>query len=198
MGIVEKALTLAFPKGRLWKLIGDAQKLIVGMSVQLQAAKDKIDATILESNPATAVETLPEWHDALGVFYDPTLPMAKQQKMLAAIKTATGNSTKAGLGFQLEKEYPGLTITERPLGAVNEYAVDGTVETIQDARRVGAILAHFAPLHLLPTVFGYTAPTTGNPNPVPTNPTSPDILSTQFFARVGVAACGLARVGKVS
>lgn len=198
MGIVQKALSLSFPKGRLWKFIGDAQNLIIGISLQFQAAKDQIDAAVTESFPGTAVETLPEWHEALGVKYDSTLPIDKQQKMLASIKTASGTATKPGLELQISKEYTGLTLTERPGGDPLAYEVTGTVDTIQDARRIGAILAHFAPLHLVPTVFGYTAPTQGNPNPIPPTPSTPSILSTQNFARVGVAACGLARVGKVS
>ena len=198
MGIVSRMLTLAFPKGRLWKLIGDAQKLIDGISIQFQITKDLIDNAKIESFPGTAVETLPEWHDALGVHYDKTLPIEKQQKMLAGIKTATGSSTLNGLAYQVAKEYQGLTITERPGGDPMAYEVTGTVDTVQDARRVGAILAHFAPLHLVPTVFGYTAPTAGNPNPIPSNPTGSEILSSQAFARVGIAACGLARCGKVS
>lgn len=336
MGLVSKMITLAFPKGRLWKFIGDAQKLIDGSAIQFQSAKDLTDTIILESNPATAVATLPEWHAALGVHYDPTLSISKQQKMLSSIKTATGSSTKNGLAYQIAKEYPGLTIVEYnvnpgypddPAGVTylqdawmtvdgwtnwvgsgvvstvggalrsaqgdqaftaarksistsaeitvairvrasiitgtfslqyfnggyitfaslpsldtswkiiiakipsissfillrtnsalpagqyfevdwiyigtgkylpNYYSISGTVDTVQDARRVGAILAHFAPLHLVPTVFGYTAPTAGNPNPVPSNPTGSEILSSQALARVGIAACGLARCGKVS
>jgi len=111
--------------------------------------------------------------------------------------TATGNSTRDGLALQLSKEYPGLTVGEPSAFSVE---ITGTVDRSQDARRVGAILAHFAPLHLVPTVFGYTAATAGNPNPVPPVPgiDNASILSTNAFARCGVASSGLARCGLAS
>jgi len=81
----------------------------------------------------------------------------------------------------------------------NRYSISGTVDRIQDARRVGAIVAHFAPLHLVPTVLGFTAATAGNPNPVPTVPTTGgSITSISAVARSGVSTTGLARTGKAS
>lgn len=196
MGMMARVLSLLLPRGPIWRFVGDAANFFAGLALSLDRAKETIDQIRAESRPSTALDTLPDWHHALGVAYDPTLPVARQRAMLDAILTADGNSTKDGLAYQLAKEYDGLTVSETSATA---FAVDGTVDRIQDARRVGAIVAHFAPLHLVPTVLGFTAATAGNPNPIPPVPsTTGTIKSTNAFARAGVASCGLARVGKAS
>jgi len=197
MGIMRRVLDLLLPRGLIWRFIGEASIMFDGISIALQTAKEKIDQARAESRPATALDTLPEWHSAMGITYDPTLPIDHQRRMLDAILTATGNATPDGLALQISKEYSGLTVNETgPLA----FSITGQVERVQDARRVGSIISHFAPLHLVPTVFGYTAPTAGNPNPVPPSPSldDPSIISTNPVARCGVASSGLARVGKAS
>jgi hypothetical protein len=197
MGIMRRVLDLLLPRGLIWRFTGEASIMFDGIAESLQRAKEKIDQARYESRPITALDTLPEWHRAMGIAYDPTLPIERQRAMLDAILTATGNATPEGLALQIGKEYAGLTVSETgPLA----FAISGTVERVQDARRVGAIISHFAPLHLVPTVFGYTAPTAGNPNPVPPSPDldDPSIISTNPVARCGVATTGLARIGKAS
>lgn len=171
--------------------------MIEGIATFLERVKAVLDNARSESMPATATDTLLEWHHALGIKYDPTLPLEKQRAMLDAIITAGGSATKDGLALQISKEYSGLAVAETD---GTNYAITGQVQTSQDARRVGAICAHFAPLHLVPTVFGYTAPTSGNGNAVPVVPNTDDgsIISTNRLARCGVVTTGLARVGKES
>lgn len=196
MGIMRRALDLLFPRGPLWHFTGDAVLLFDSIALSLDAVKDKIDQARAESIPATALDTLPEWHSTLGIAYDETLPLERQRNMLTAILTADGTATRDGLAYQIAKEYPGLSVTE---DSAFGYSVSGTVDRIQDARRVGAIAAHFAPLHLVPTVLGFTAPTAGNPNPVPPVPnTGSSIISVSAVARAAVASLGLARCGKAS
>jgi hypothetical protein len=194
MGIMARVLGLLLPRGPIWRFSGDAANMFSGMALALDRAKEKIDQAKAESLPGTALDTLPEWHRALGIAYDPTLPLDRQRAMLEAMYTASGNATKDGLTLQISKEYPGIAVTESSAFA---YEITGTVERSQDARRIGAICSHFAPLHLVPTVFGYTAPTAGNPNPVPPVPgiNNASILSTNAYARCGVASTGLARCG---
>lgn len=201
---MRRALELLFPRGLLWRFIEDAARLVEGISISLDRAKDLVRQAEAESLPSSALETLPEWHQVLGVRYNPTAPVAKQRAMLAAILTASGNSTPAGLKVQLDKEYPpepensGLTVTEP---GPFSYAVDGQILTETDAMRVGAICTHFAPLHLVPTVFGFTAPTPGNPNPVPPTPDWDDgiIISLDDETNIcGASTCGVAVCGAES
>lgn len=190
---MDKVLRLLFPRGYLWKIIGDGSQVIHALSLSLDRAKDEIDRVRLEAIPATAVDTLPEWHADLGIQYDPTVPVEVQQRRLAALITAKDGCTLGGLQVQLEKEYTGLTITE----SAGSFSITGTVATLEDAMRVGAIIARHAPLHLVPTIFGYTAPTEGNENPVPPSAEDLDgsIESLADEAVCGVAVCGLTTCG---
>lgn len=194
MGLMKKTLDLLLPRGYLWRFIGDGSRLMDGLSKSLDRAKADIDRIRTEATPATAVETLKEWHAELGVKYDPTVLEATQQRRLSAIHTAKGGCTLGGLSAQLEKEYSGLTITET---SASEFAITGKVATLEDAMRVGAIIARHSPLHLVPTIFGYTAPTEGNTNPVPPSASDLDgsIESLTDEAVCAVAVCGLTTCG---
>lgn len=194
MGLMKKTLDLLLPRGYLWRFIGDGSRLIEGLSVSLDRTKTSIDKIRTEALPATAVDTLKEWHAELGVKYDATVPVETQQKRLSAIHTAKGGCTLGGLSVQLEKEYTGLTVTESSASA---FAITGKVATLEDAMRVGAIIARHAPLHLIPTIFGYTAATEGNENPVPPSASDIDgsIESLADEAVCAVAVCGLTTCG---
>jgi len=194
MGIMRRALELLLPRGYLWRLIGDASKLVEALGISLDRAKDLIDQTRREAIPKTAFYTLPEWHASLGIKYDPTVATEKQRVMLDAMHTANGNCSLGGLAVQIAKEYAGLSISE---DTVSGYSISGTVETETDAMRVGAILSRFAPLHLIPTVFGFTAATGGNDNPVPPTPGAGggSIINMTDLALCGVATCGTTTCG---
>lgn len=194
MGLMKKTLDLLLPRGYLWRFIGDGSRLIEGLAVSLDRTKASIDKVRTEALPETAVDTLKEWHAELGVKYDPTVPIETQQRRLSAIHTAKGGCTLGGLSVQLEKEYSGLSVTE---SSATAFAINGTVPTLEDAMRVGAIISRHAPLHLIPTIFGYTAATAGNENPVPPSASDLDgsILSLTDEAVSGVAVCGLTTCG---
>jgi hypothetical protein len=182
------------PRGPIWNFIGDASRLFTGITAALQRVYDALRSAQAESMPHTADATLPEWCEAMAIAYNPTMPKEKTRRMLWAMFTAEQNCTPGGLAIQLAKEYAGLSIAE---DSATGYSITGTVETATDALRVGAILARYAPLHLIPTVFGYTAATAGNPNPVPPSPVGGSILNVSGSAVCGIATSGLATCGVV-
>jgi len=149
-----------------------------------------------ESWPGTAVDTLPEWHNTLGVAYDPTArSIAEQQTMLEAMETAVGGMTLAKLQAQLDKEFDGRVVVSEAyivgstglarcgLSVATLYAlgydVTGTVYSLTEAARVQAILQRYAPAHL-------------EPNSLLTD------LSATAVAIVGLARVGIARTGRAS
>lgn len=194
MGIMKRTLELLFPRGYLWRFIGDSAKLIEALAMSLDRAKEAIDQMRAESIPRTALHTIPEWYQTLGIQYDDTLPLEKHRTILSAMATAESTCLRGGLEVQLAKEYSGLTLTE---DSGTGYSITGIVPTENDALRVGAILARLAPLHLVPTVFGYTAATAGNPNPVPPSPgeAGGSILNMTDIPICGVATCGVTTCG---
>jgi uncharacterized protein YmfQ (DUF2313 family) len=173
MGIIKRALALSFPRGSIWHLIGDADRLLEGTSISLERALKTIRAAQSESIPATARDTLPEWYAALGMAYESTRPVAKMQAAISANFTARGSATRDGLAAQLAKEFPGLSVTET---GANTYTIAGTVATQDDASRVASILRRMAPLHLIPS-------------------SSIIVLSLTTSSVCGVATCGLAVCG---
>jgi hypothetical protein len=202
MGVVLSSLRslIQGKRGRL-DLKADGGNILAGTADAVEDLKTQGRTVITESWPGTAVDTLPQWHDTLGVAYDPTArSIAEQQTMLAAMETAVGGSTLAKLQAQLDKEFFGRIVVSEAyvIGIVGQalcglarcglaspiiyaygYNVTGTVYSSTEAARVVAILQRYAPAHL-------------QPNSLLTD------LSATAVGLVGIARVGIARVGKAS
>jgi hypothetical protein len=170
------ALGLLFPRGYLWRMTGEIAALLDGVALSLDRVKAYADQIRRESIPSSAVDTLPEWHDALYVKYDENISPDDQRRRLGAMFSADGNATGPGLEYQLAKEFHDLSVVE---GGPNAFDVTGTVATEQDSLRVGAILARYAHLHLTPGTGGL------------------EVLSVNGTCRCGAAVCGIAICGNV-
>jgi hypothetical protein len=195
MGVVLEALKSLAPKGRL--KLHDA--LSGGIADAVEDLKLEGRILIDEGWPGTAIETLPQWHDTLGVAYDPTArSVAEQQIILAAMETATGGMTLALLKAQFDKEFQGRVIVSEAyiIGITGAavcglgrcglasaiiyalgYNISGTVYSSIEAARVTAILARYAPAHLQPNSLLVD-------------------LSATSIAFTGLARAGIARTGK--
>lgn len=170
MGVVDTALRLLLPRGIAWALRGDGDKLLRGVAKSLERVRAVTDSLVADSRPGSASETtLREWHAALGQRYDPTRPVSVQRARLEAFRSSAGGATKALLEQQLQLEYPAVSVAE--ITASGECGLDeagvaycggtdadysplyydivGTVDTDEDALRVGDIISRFAPLHLI-------------------------------------------------
>src|SRR6478609_9806575 len=165
MGVVLSAIKSLFPRGRL-TLRQDGEAITGGVADAVDDLKDAGRSVITEGWPGTAVDTLPPWHDTLGVAYDPTArSIAEQQTMLEAMETAVGGMTLAKLQAQLDKEFDGRVVVSEAyvIGTVGQaicglarcglasaiiyaygYNVTGTVFSATEAARVAAILQRYA------------------------------------------------------
>jgi hypothetical protein len=167
MGIMTECVKLSLPKGKAWqRIIGEG--LILALGEIFEGVRTEIYKIIAESRPGTATDTLPEWHETLGQKYDSTRPIEEQRSRLEAIRLSVGGMTKFQLQEQIDKEFTGIVVSEVTVnsecgldecgvsicGAVEGdystlyYDVIGDVLDDDQAFRVGAILAHYAPLHL--------------------------------------------------
>jgi hypothetical protein len=200
VGVVLEAVKSLLPAGRL-RLKGDGGAITGGMADAVDALKVEGRKVLTESWPGTAVDTLPQWHETLGIAYDPTArSTAEAQTMLAAMESGRGGNTLASLQAQLDKEFGGrVVVSEAYITGASGiavsglarcglsssiiyslgYTVSGTVYSSTEAERVGAILARYAPAHL-------------EPNSILTD------LSATSIALSGLARTGIARTGKAS
>lgn len=200
MGVVVDAIKSLIPSGRL-RLNADGGAIRDGIGDAVNALKTSGRTVITEGWPGTAVDTLPQWHDTLGIAYDPLArSTAEAQLMLAAMESGKGGNTLASLQAQLDKEFFGrVVVSEAYITGVTGvaitglatcglsssiiyafgYNVSGTVYSSTEAARVSAILARYAPAHL-------------QPNSLLTD------LSASAIALSGLARTGIARTGKAS
>ena len=162
------ALRLSFPQGKLWQKI-TADPLTLALGGVLENLRTAARQIIAESNPGTAVDTLPEWHAALGQKYDATRPIAEQRTRLESIRLSIGGMTLYQLQEQMSKEFPTVTISEvsansesgveecgvaYTAGVEGDYSplyfdVSGVLADDIEAARVGSIIDHFSPFHLV-------------------------------------------------
>lgn len=197
MGLMDKVIRIVWPRGRAHRLAGHGESLLTALGAVLDDARTTARSIIAESKPATASDTLPEWHDALGLAYDATRPIDEQRNRLEAMRFSVGGSTLNMLQRQIAKELPDIIVSEVPAfgesgvaecgvaytgGLTGDYSptyydVSGTLLDEYQERRLDAILDHFAPLHLIPSTYSVI------------------ILSLTATAETGMATSGLAECG---
>lgn len=171
MGVASDMLRLLWPRGRAWDQVPDSP-LALALGDILDQARDTILQIVAESRPGTATDTLPEWHAALGQAYDLSRPVEEMRARLESVRLSVGGMTLGMLRIQMAREFPDVEINEIPttseyglmeygvsiFGAVagdyspQMYEVLGTVADDYEATRVVAILAHYAPMHLIADV----------------------------------------------
>jgi hypothetical protein len=180
------------PRGKAWRALA-ASSLVLALEDVFSDARAAVMGIILESRPGTATDTLAEWHAALGLRYDPTRPLNEQRARLEAVRLSVGGMTRNQLQRQINLEFPDLVVSEVSANGecgVGEcgvsycngkegdysptyYDVTGTLLDETQIARLGAILAHFAPAHLIPCLFAL------------------EDLSLITGAEAGVAICGV-------
>lgn len=192
--VSERALRLLLPKGLAWALGGHGGALIRGLAKSLERIRLLSDQVITESRPGTATElTMPEWHKAKGITYDPTKSLDVQRARLEAYDMGIGGALLSRLRAQVALEFDGITISE--VSATSEcgaaecgvaisgadenahsylyYDVTGIVDTDDDLLHLHAIFDRFAPYHLIPSLTGV------------------QVRSVVVGSECGVALCGV-------
>lgn len=192
MGVIRDSLRSIFTKGRATWLRDQGEQVLQGISDPIETVRTEGRTIMRESWPGTAIDTIPQWHRTLGVVYDVGKTLADHQIMLEAMMTAQGSMAIGKLQEQIQKEFPGITITETLVDSQSgedecgiavcgdttglidytSYNLIGEVNDDSGAPRLLAILARYAPAHMSP-VSDIT------------------ILTTDSTSEAGVDECGL-------
>lgn len=77
-----------------------------------QGLYDYIGATIKESNPGTAVDTLRDWYSALGLRYDSTLTISTRQALARQGYISIGGQSPLQLQDTLQIAFPDIFIEQ--------------------------------------------------------------------------------------
>ena len=122
-----------------------------------------------EVNPSTAIDTLPEWYEMLGLYYDPGLPLAELQRLASATYTSIDFPNFVSIQAKVNAVFSGINIEEIALykdcqvglaqcgtafcGGYQQffyYVVRGTVSSNAQLSQLRALLSRIVQAHLTP------------------------------------------------
>ena len=155
MALMHRVLKLLFPPGHAWTLMGELGDLVDALAESFSRLRTFFRGVLTESLPGTAVDTLQEWFEAIGLIYDETQPLADRQAAANAAYTSFGGQNLDYLNLQIQKEYP-LIYLEEILGDAEKiyyYFVRGQIDDLADYNRIVDILVRIAPRHLVPVMI---------------------------------------------
>ena len=109
MGIAEKSLKSLISK---LKTGVDFSALVDALAVSFERLRVFLRGVLTESNPGTAVDTLPEWYTQLEISYDPTQLTDVLQRRAQQAHTSVGGSSIGYLNEQLQIAYPDVFLQE--------------------------------------------------------------------------------------
>lgn len=208
MDIMKKVFKSLLPKGDPWKHPGYFKSLVEAVAQSFTTLRTFLKSVIAESNPSTANETIEEWFDMLGLYYDATQPLDNLRKRAKQAYTATGGSSKEYLEEQIQKAYPDVRVGEvfMPEAYVCGVAVTGLARTtdypswLPSPPTDGSTTSFYylirgtvetvQDLDDLTNLLQRIAPLTHTPVFLV------EILQQQDSAQCGLAITGLAEVGK--
>lgn len=110
MGIAGKSFRSLLPPS--WRLGVDLRAVIEALGVSFDRMRTFLRGVLTESNPSTAVDTLPEWFDQLGIKYDDTQTLAIKQARAQQTYAALGGQSIGYLNGQLQIAYPDVYLEE--------------------------------------------------------------------------------------
>lgn len=107
MGLIKQALRQLFPP----RVFGPRIIAVMdAIAASVQSAYDFAAATVRESNPGTATETLPDWYAALGLKYDPTLTIDTRRALARQAYISIGGQAPQQLEDTLQIAFPDIEI----------------------------------------------------------------------------------------
>lgn len=225
MNIIFNVIKRLLPIGNAWSITSECIKLFTeGITLQFERIKDFYSGTRTDFIPDTSVDLIEEWYKTLGMNYNPTLPISELQNKAKAFDTAIGGQNIVYIQNQIDDANINVTIEElsyppetrvgnsecrcgvaycfgNPYDVKSPesgvcgigrtgiartgfvelqssllfyYYVIGSVLNREEFTQLIALLERLAPAHLEP-IFNV------------------DVLS--FYARAGVAVCGITRTG---
>ena len=149
--LLRRVIRALMPRGSAWRWRGHGDKLLDGLAAEPQRLKDFHRRIVEESFPETAVDTLPEWYEMLGLPYDPALPLEDRQAIAAQKHIAVGSQDIHYLNRTIRTAHPDLTISKVAPDGHKFYRVTGyTPPAILD--QAEAILQRVAPAEMEPLI----------------------------------------------
>ena len=208
MGIMKSVLLGLFPKGHPWQFPEKFKSVIEALSLSLDRVKIFLRGILLEANPGTATDTLPEWYAELGLSYDETKILTTRQSRAKQVYSSTGGQNKDYIQGQIQISYPDVAIEEyftNPenmvgLGMVGDMQVQGYPSWLSVTPTDGSSPVHYyrvigevddiSDLYGLKNLLNRIAPLTHEPVYEIT------IRNQTATSEVGLAMVGLAQVGR--
>jgi hypothetical protein len=110
VGIAGKSFRSLLPPS--WRLGVDLRAVIEALGLSFDRMRTLLRGVLTESNPSTAVDTLPEWYDQLGLIYDVTQTLAVRQARAKQAYSSLGGQSIGYLNEQLQIAYPDVYLEE--------------------------------------------------------------------------------------
>lgn len=168
MGIMAHTIRLHMPRGQAHTPAGHGIALLDTFAACAELVRQDIAQLAKESQPGTAKYLLPQWMEALGLTYDPALPLEKQQELAEFEYTFSGTQQSDSLEKRIQLEFPGITISElmtsprcaeaecgvtvcgtyKAVYSGESFIVSGTVDSPEDYQRLKGLISKYAPMHL--------------------------------------------------
>ncbi len=208
MGIMKSVLLGLFPKGHPWQFPEKFKSVIEALSLSLDRVKIFLRGILLEANPGTATDLLPEWYAELGLSYDETKTLTTRQSRAKQVYSSTGGQNKNYIQDQIQISYPDVVIEEyftNPenmvgLAMVGDMQVQGYPSWLPVTPTDGSFPVHYyrvigevddiSDLYGLKNLLNRIAPLTHEPVYEIT------IRNQTATSEVGLAMVGLAQVGR--
>jgi len=112
MILIRKLFLSLFPLGHPWNFLGTFGGILRGLALSFFRAKSFAENSINESRPISAIDTLEQWYNALGISYDQTQTLLNRQGRASQVFTAIGGQSKAYIEEQIQKAFPNIRIEE--------------------------------------------------------------------------------------
>lgn len=156
-GLINTALHRLLPRGRAFRLTGQAAQVIEGLADSVERQRVFLDGVKSEAIPATATYTIDQWLELYGisVAYDESL--GNKQKIAALEASSIGGQSLDYINERVQQIFPDVYIDEDEDEAGTGtgpftfyYYVRGFYSFASDFVRLSSILARIAPLHDVP------------------------------------------------
>jgi hypothetical protein len=116
MAIMQKVFKSLFPPS--WNLTRDLKAVIESLSLSMERVRVFYTGVLTESNPSTAVDTLPDWFDQEGISYDSTETLTRRQQLANQAYSTTGGQSIGYLNYQLQIAFPDVELQEVSISPV--------------------------------------------------------------------------------
>jgi len=114
---MQKVLFTLMPTS--WRPVKEFKAFLTVLGLALGRAYEYLQKVLTESNPGTAVDTLPDWYKQLGIQYDHTQLLSNRQQQARQRWTATGGQSLDYLESQIQTAFPYVFLEKVSVSDIN-------------------------------------------------------------------------------